>query len=75
MRSATTVKPSRGRHRLGRPGLVHVAAFVTVVRRGLFESWRIPGRHRRPAVTPEWLPQAQGPSPAPTPARPGVYAV
>jgi hypothetical protein len=48
--AATTLATTplmRGRHRLGRPGLVHVTAFVAVVRRGLFESWRVPGRHRR----------------------------
>lgn len=79
MRSTTLI---RGRHRLGRPGLVSVTAFVTVVRRGLFQSWRIPGRHRRVhTVDPQWVPAPVPVSPAvstmpsATPAVPGAYAL
>lgn len=46
MTSTFAASVGRGRHRLGRPGLVHVTAFVQVVYRGLFTSWRQPGRHR-----------------------------
>jgi hypothetical protein len=72
MPSAATIAPARGRHRLGRPGLVHVTAFVTVLRRGLFESWRIPGRHRRTAVLPDRLPSSPAPGAS---AASGAYAV
>jgi hypothetical protein len=37
----------RGRHRPGRPGRVPVGTFVQVLYRGLFLSWRQPGRHLR----------------------------
>jgi hypothetical protein len=37
----------RGRHRPGRPGRVPVGSFVQVLYRGLFLSWRQPGRHRQ----------------------------
>ena len=50
--TATLAAPvRRGRHRFGRPGLVPVASFVTVVYRGLFVSWRRPGRHQ-PYIAP-----------------------
>ncbi len=85
MRSAATTTLIRGRHRLGRPGLVYVTHFVTVVRRGLFESWRTPGRHRRIPADPERLPTPAaavgnvGPSPVGASAAasgvPGAYAV
>lgn len=67
MRSAATTTLIRGRHRLGRPGLVYVTHFVTVLRRGLFESWRVPGRHRQVAAEPQWLPTPAVPASA-TPA-------
>ena len=47
MTSTLTARVGRGRHRLGRPGLVHVTTLIHVVHRGLFLSWRQPGRHRR----------------------------
>lgn len=82
MRSAASTTLIRGRHRLGRPGLVYVTTFVAVVRRGLFESWRIPGRHRRvPAVDPRWTPAPVPVAPTASsigsaaPAVPGAYAV
>jgi hypothetical protein len=52
----------RGRHRLGRAGLVHVATFVKVVHRGLFTSWRHPAKHRA-YVAPR--PSTAVPAPAP----------
>ncbi len=63
MRSAASTTLARGRHRWGRPGLVHVAAFVTVRRRSLFASWRTPGRHHRRLVR-----RVSGPVPEPLPA-------
>ena len=50
MASTLAAPVDRGRHRPG-SGRVPVGNFVRVVYRGLFLSWRLPGRHRRP-VTP-----------------------
>lgn len=55
MTSTIAAQADRGRHRLGRAGRVPVGTFVQVVYRGLFLSWRTPGRHRRIAA-----PQPQG---------------
>lgn len=41
-----------GRHRLGSPGLTHVAAMMTVLRRGFFASLWTPGKHRQVMVPP-----------------------
>lgn len=41
-----------GRHRLGSPHLTHVAAMITVVRRGFFAALWTPGKHRQVVVTP-----------------------
>lgn len=46
MRRAASTTLVGGRHRWGRPGLVHVSYYVAVVRRGLFASWRHAGKHR-----------------------------
>ena len=65
MTSTTAAPTARGRHRLGRPGRVPVGSFVQVVYRGLFLSWRTPGRHRRLDL----------PQPASTRARVPAHAV
>ena len=52
-RPERTERTLTGRHRLGRPGLIPVAALVTVVRRGFFRTLFGSGRHRaaaQPAV-------------------------
>jgi hypothetical protein len=73
VRNAASTTLVRGRHRSGRPGLVPVTSFVAVVRRGLFASWRRPGRHRRlPAGQPQWVPS---PLPAAVPVAPVVTVV
>jgi hypothetical protein len=64
VRSAASTTLVRGRHRWGRPGLVHVSYYVTVVRRGLVASWRTPGRHRHLGATRP----VQGHVPEPVPA-------
>jgi len=61
--STLTDPAGRGRHRLGRPGLLSVHSFVTVVYRGLLLSWRQPGRHR-----PYLAPRRVTPVPSPVPA-------
>jgi hypothetical protein len=61
---STLVAPvGRGRHRLGRLGLIPVTSFVDVIYRGLFLSWRQPGKHR-PFVAPRVSTQAPAPAPA-----------
>ncbi|MET3805146.1 hypothetical protein ABIB25_002146 [Nakamurella sp. UYEF19] len=52
----------RGRHRLGRPGLVPIGFFAAVAYRSLFASWRRAGKHR-PYIAPR--PMATVPAPAP----------
>ncbi len=52
-----------GRHRFGRAGLVPVAFFVKVAYRGLFASWRHPGKHR-PYVAPARTGSSHSPVPA-----------
>ena len=52
---------ARGRHRLGRVGLIHVASFVQVVYRSVFTSWRHPAKHRLVVVA---RPKAATPAPA-----------
>ena len=46
MSSTFSAPRGSGRHRAGRPGLIPVTAFVSVVRRGFFAAFFRPGRHR-----------------------------
>ena len=64
MRSAASTTLVRGRHRWGRPGLVHVSTFVTVAYRGLFAAWRTPGKHRHHHAVPPVRPATPEPVPA-----------
>lgn len=62
MTSTFAAPAGPGRHRFGLAGLVHVSTFVKVVQRGLFTSWRYPGRHRA-YIAPRQ--RAAVPTPAP----------
>lgn len=46
MRHTASTTPDHGRHRWGRPGLVHVGSFVTVAYRSMVRAWLTPGKHR-----------------------------
>ncbi len=48
-RPEQTERKPVGRHRLDRPGLIPVAALVTITRRGFFRSLFRSGRHRAAA--------------------------